>query len=310
MDDIFVLFDCLEKLEKFKEYLNSKHPNINFTSEIEVDGKLPFLDILIDRNGGKITTSVYRKPTFTGLYTHFHSFLPSIYKFGLLSTILFRYFSICSSFSLFHKEIAEFKRIFLKNGYPLNIIDMCLKNFLTKLFTKKVLVDTVPKKEYIIVLPYLGPLSQKIQKRMKSVFKRYIPTGNINFVWKTQRRISHFLKFKDVVASDYDSHIVYQFKCPSCNAGYVGETRQQYIVRCSQHLGISEFTGAPTTAGEPTHVTKHLREKPQCKCDLKSFKIIARETNYHRRLIKESLFIRRYDPSLNGQQTSTKLYLF
>ena len=81
--------------------------------------------------------------------------------------------------------------------------------FLNKLFAKKVLVDTVPKKEYIIVLPYLGPLSQKIQKRIKSVFKRYIPTGNINFVWKTQRRISHFLKFKDVVASDYESHIVY-----------------------------------------------------------------------------------------------------
>ena len=71
VDDIFLLFNSVEQLEKFKTFLNSKHPNINyFTSEIEIDGKLPFLDMLVDRNGGKITTSVYRKPTFTGLYTH------------------------------------------------------------------------------------------------------------------------------------------------------------------------------------------------------------------------------------------------
>ena len=180
---------------------------------------------------------------------------------------------------------------------------------MSKLFTKKVLVDTVPKKDYLIVLPYLGPLSDKICKRIKNVFNRYIPTGNINFVWKTQRRISQFLKFKDVIASDYESHIIYQFKCPGCNAGYVGETRTHFIVRGSQHLGISEFTGNPTTAGVPTEVTKHIREK-QCKCDLKCFKIIGKENDYRRRLIKETLFIKLYDPSLNEQQTSTKLYLF
>ena len=39
----------IEHIDKFKEYLNSKHSNINFTSEIETDGKLPFLDNLIER---------------------------------------------------------------------------------------------------------------------------------------------------------------------------------------------------------------------------------------------------------------------
>ena len=153
VDDIFVLFDSIEKLEKFKEYLNSKHENINFTSEIEKDGKLPFLDMLIDRNNGVIQTSVYRKPTFTGVYTHFHSFLPSVYKFGLLSTILFRYFSVCSSFNLFHLEVLKFKEIFLKNGYPLKIVNVCIRKFLCRIFTEKVVRDTVPQREYKIVLP-------------------------------------------------------------------------------------------------------------------------------------------------------------
>ena len=141
VDDIFVLSESQEQLEKFKDYLNSKHENINFTSEFEKDGKLPFLDMLIDRNNGKIQTSVYRKPTFTGVYTHFHSFLPSMYKFGLLSTILFRYFSICSSFQLFHLEVCEFKKIFLRNGYSLKFIDACIHKFLKKIYEKKVIVD-------------------------------------------------------------------------------------------------------------------------------------------------------------------------
>ena len=32
------------------------------------------------------TTSVYREPTFSGVYTHFDSFLPSAYKFGTVIT--------------------------------------------------------------------------------------------------------------------------------------------------------------------------------------------------------------------------------
>ena len=50
VDDIFVLFQSPHHLEKFNEYLNTKHANIKFTSEKEVNGSLPFLDVLISRN--------------------------------------------------------------------------------------------------------------------------------------------------------------------------------------------------------------------------------------------------------------------
>ena len=309
VDDIIVLFETLEQFETFKDYLNAKHNNINFTREIEIDGRLPFLDILIDRNNGDITTSVYRKPTFTGVYTHFHSFLPSCYKFGLMSTILFRYFSICSSYCLFHLEVVEFKKIFLRNGYPLKLIDTCIQRFLNRTFVKKVLVDNVPRRKYSIVLPYLGPLSQKIQRRLKKVFQKLIPTGEINIVYKTQRRLSHLLRFKDVVPSDLDSHLIYHFKCPSCNAGYVGETRVPHIVRNCQHLGISPYTEKPMKGGVPTSVTKHIIAK-KCKCSLENFSILGRESDYHKRLIKESLFIKLYNYELNGQETSTEIFLF
>ena len=151
-------------------------------------------------------------------------------------------------------------------------------------------------------------MSDKIKKRLKNVFQTFIPTGKINVIFKTQKRISHILKFKDVIYSDYDSHIIYQFKCPGCNAGYIGETRAHHVVRNSQHLRISEFTGKPIRAGVPTSISKHI-EVNNCKCSLKDFKIIGRENDYFRRLIKESLFIKLHNPELN-QGTSTELYLY
>ena len=34
-DDIFVMFQSRDDVKKFVDYMNTKHPNIRFTSEIE-----------------------------------------------------------------------------------------------------------------------------------------------------------------------------------------------------------------------------------------------------------------------------------
>ena len=67
VDDIFCLFKNENDALEFFEYINTQHPNISFTCEKEVDGKLAFLDILIQNcNTNKFQTSIYRKQTFTG----------------------------------------------------------------------------------------------------------------------------------------------------------------------------------------------------------------------------------------------------
>ena len=45
----------------------SQHPNIKFTCENEAENQLNFLDVTVHRKDNKFETSVYRKPTFTGL---------------------------------------------------------------------------------------------------------------------------------------------------------------------------------------------------------------------------------------------------
>ena len=75
LDDTFSLFRSKDHVEKFRNYLNKQHKNKKFTSEIEENGSLSFLDIKISRENNKFLTSVYRKPTFSGVFTNFESFI-------------------------------------------------------------------------------------------------------------------------------------------------------------------------------------------------------------------------------------------
>ena len=75
VDDIFVLFKSYKSPHPFRKYISSKHQNINFTVEQENFGSLSFLDVKCVRKNGKFVTSVYRKPTFSGIFTSYESFI-------------------------------------------------------------------------------------------------------------------------------------------------------------------------------------------------------------------------------------------
>ena len=63
MDDTFVIWNHGDReLQSFLEHLNGQCAEIQFPME-EAKGSVPFLDIHVKRDGSKLTTSVYRKPT-------------------------------------------------------------------------------------------------------------------------------------------------------------------------------------------------------------------------------------------------------
>ena len=79
VDDTFCLFHNEQDAMKFLSYLNSGHPNIRFTFETQLNGKLPFQDVQVDYSGASCITSIYHKSTYTGLLTNFLSFTCSKY---------------------------------------------------------------------------------------------------------------------------------------------------------------------------------------------------------------------------------------
>ena len=105
VDDTFLLLRSKDHVAKFKNYLIKQHKNIKFTSEIEENGSLSSFDINISRENNKFVTSIYRRPTFSGVFTNFVSVIPDICKRGLIETLLHRSFRLCSNYENFHQEI-------------------------------------------------------------------------------------------------------------------------------------------------------------------------------------------------------------
>ena len=167
INNIFVLFKSIEHFSKFRNFFNTCHPNMSFSFEQEKNEKLSFLDIEVSREKGKFLTTVYRKPTFSGVYINFESFLPTIYKFGMVYTITYRCFKIFSDWTKFYEDLSFLKQVFLKNGYPLSFIDNCFRAFFDKLFIRCPELITVEKKTLFLSLSYLGEISSQTRTKLR-----------------------------------------------------------------------------------------------------------------------------------------------
>ena len=125
----FILFKSPDHVQPFLNYLNSKHDCIKFTCEVESNKTLPFLDVNLHRSNRSFVTSVYRKPTFTRLFAKCESFLPTVYKKCFIYTLLYRYFHIRSSYSIFLEKLVKLQFLPRQNGDPAKFLDHCDKIF-------------------------------------------------------------------------------------------------------------------------------------------------------------------------------------
>ena len=313
VDDIFVLLKSVDHVERLATYLSSKHPNINFTFEIERDSVLPFLDVNVYRDLECFTTTVHRKDTFSGVLTNFNSFLPDTYRKGLISTLLFRAYKINYSYSSLHAEVEKLKKIFCRNAYPNSFVDKCIFRFFNKIHENKLPVHTVPKKEVMVVLPFLGSTSWLVKKDLTRVFRNILPFCKLKIVFKISNRVSSYFSFKDKLPVALDSHVIYKYTCASCNVSYIGCTKRYWEKRLEEHTHISALTGGPLSGLQIYAPHQHVRTakcSPSARVHREDFEFIGRESNNYLLQVKESIFIYKHKPVLNGDQRSVPLYLF
>ena len=136
VDYIFVLFES---------NLPTLFANIfplNYTFEQENIGSLLYLDLNICRENSKFVNS--------GVFTSYESFIPTYQKNELLHTLFHKSFSICCDFKTFHFEINHLKTIIMKNNYSPHFINSCIKSFLNRLYTPKVIVQNVAKEIFLL----------------------------------------------------------------------------------------------------------------------------------------------------------------
>ena len=219
VDYCFLIFRSKEQVIPFLDYLNSKHPNIQCPQELENDGSLSFLDITITRTNGCFSTSVFHKPSSTGLFTNFNSFISITYQKGLLLSLILRYFNICSCYRSFHCELQNFKHIFSLSGYPASLIDNCIRTFVDKIFSPK------PPVHSCFAFHTLANMVYKYAHNFTNYFLKLtrIFLFALSFVLRARCLIC---SIQGPIPFAMRSHVVYKYKCQCCGALYVGQTRR------------------------------------------------------------------------------------
>ena len=101
----------LNAAESFFNALNGLHPSIHFTMELSNNDSIPFTGTLITKNGNKLDTQVYGKPTNTGLLLHFQSHTDLRYKKCLIEIMVHHAKELSSTHQAFVDECVRLKSV-------------------------------------------------------------------------------------------------------------------------------------------------------------------------------------------------------
>ena len=108
-----------DHIQPLHNFLNSIHPDIKWTQEVEKEGRIAMLDVTIIRNAdGTLDFDVYRKPTHTNQYISFDSHQPLSHKLSTIHALTRRAALIPSTDHLKDAEMKRVKKALALNGYP------------------------------------------------------------------------------------------------------------------------------------------------------------------------------------------------
>ena len=255
------------------------------------------MDVKVNRKDSVFDLSVYRKPTFTGIFLNFKSNAPESYKKGLVNCLLSRSYTICSNWNNFHVEVGKLFSFLINNGYPKDFLNRILNRFLDKKFNVHVAKQEVDWNNTVMLsLPYFGYVSENIKKQLVKVFKK--EGMNVIILFKTFK-VSNYFRLKDITPRDLMANVVYEFKCPvDQDKSYIGMTTRHLITRVKEH-----------GARKDSAICGHFKECT-CKTDFGSdkFMVIAKGRTRFEVQIKEALLIKEHKPYLNIRSKSRNDY--
>ena len=275
------------QIDNFLQHLNSLDQHIQFTKEeARPDGSMPFLDVLITpREDGSLETTVYRKPTHTDLYLQWDSNHTLTSKYGVVGTLHQRTQQICSSPELLQQEEKHLHQALTNCKYPewaLNKVKLRSKARITRTIRK----NTVNNNNSSSPKPYMVvPYHKGVSESLKNTCNKH----GIQVYFKGGRIIKSLLmapKDKDPILKR--SGVIYRFKCGrvDCDEEYIGESSGTFAERFKEHQK------APSPIFDHSNISGH-------QVTIDNFNIVGRDDQNLSRTIKEALYIRVNNPSLN-----------
>jgi len=282
VDDTFVVFPHGDdKLKEFLGHLNSISPSIRLTMEEEVQNKIAFLDVCVEKHGNTLRTTVFRKKTHTGQYLNFNSNHQKSVKEGVAYSLFDRAKSICSNQDGLNEEIKKVEKDLASNGYPQSIIKKC-KNRRAKHNESEITTEKfVP-----MSIPYVPGLSEKIRR----VARKY----KIRTAFKTQNTLRQSLvKTKPKNGTQGTKNCVYRINCSDCSRPYYGETKRPLNIRIKEHRDN-------TRKGlvDKSKIAHHCWSENH-QMNFNEAKIVHREPHFFKRKLIEASYIKLSDQPIS-----------
>ena len=153
-------------------------------------------------------------------------------------------------------------------------------------------------------------ISTEIKVELHETFKQLLPACDLRVIFKVSLRMKNYFNFKDKIKRELRSLLVYNFKCNSCNAEYIGKTKRHYRTRTSEHIGVSPLTGKYVkNKFQTSAVHDHMLFCKTVICP-EDFSILAKSSCNFKLEIQESILMKLLKPTLNKNIPSASLYLF
>ena len=176
IDDIFGIWTHgIEKWNIFYQHLNTSQQSIKFVGETS-NTSLPFLDVMVHLNNGRITTDLYTKPTNSHNYLPWDSCHPTGTKKGIPYSQALRIRRICSEQGDFNKRLYQLGGYLRSCNYPPKYINPAFA-LVRATSRESALVYRTPQESTRVTFPItfhpnLRNLSHTLQGKFKNILLR------------------------------------------------------------------------------------------------------------------------------------------
>ncbi|XP_075157952.1 uncharacterized protein LOC142231219 [Haematobia irritans] len=281
VDDLFAIIKETE-IERTLAELNIFHDSIKFTMELEETQKLPYLDILITKNGENLFMDWYQKNTASGRIMNFFSKHPKRIILNTTQNLIHRVLSI--SDQRFHqKNKKKLQSILEENNFPKKLSRDLIADFKPR--TEKLYNDK-QQKSYRSLL-YIPGISERISK--SNIFDR----NKYNLAHKSNNTLKKlFTNTKDKIQKEETPNVIYEIPCEGnssekCEMVYIG-TKKKLKTRISGHK--SDIKSRNNQKLQKTALATHCAKKSHHP-NFNNVRILQQESNNNKRYTLEMLHI-------------------
>lgn len=283
VDDTFVIWPHgRSSLNTFLDHLNSVHPSIQFTMEVENNNILPFLDVAVRRKSDfSIGYSVYRKKTHTDRYLNARSHHHPLQKASVLNTLAKRAIRISDADTLPEEESYLISSL-MGNGYHTKEIKRAINR-------AKEPNPAAEKKKFIskAYVPYIKGTTDKIARILRK--------HEINTVFKPYSTLNQQFRSAKDPTPKLQHQGVYRIPC-SCGMCYIGQTGRAIAVRRQEHISDCKHRRTAQSAlAEHVATTGHT-------INFNETTVVARIPHFRHRLIREAIEIEKHSNNFNREE--------